>query len=63
MGYKVFQVADRERWTARAGLEGPFFYRSGRVLYYDAKAGQYYDPTTDMYVPNDEVQRMVDSGA
>ena len=45
----------------RKGLEGPFDYPNGRVLYYDAKVGDYWDPLTDFYVPRDEVadlQRM-----
>ena len=38
------------------GLEGPFRFRSGKVLYYDPKEGKYYDRSTDMYVDNDEMQ-------
>jgi hypothetical protein len=51
MGYRVVDTIDvmRNKYSARAGLEGPFNF-SGRVLYYDNKAGQYYDPTTDFYV-------------
>jgi len=59
MGYKV--VADkyqmdmmREKYGPRKGLEGPFNF-SGRVLYYDAKEGAYYDPSTDFYVEEDEM--------
>jgi hypothetical protein len=59
MGYKV--VADRDtmdmmrtKYGARKGLEGPFNF-SGRVLYYDPKAGAYYDPTTDFYVEQSEM--------
>jgi hypothetical protein len=59
MGYKV--VADkyqmdmmREKYGPRPGLEGPFNF-SGRVLYYDNKEGQYYDPTTDFYVFREEM--------
>jgi len=59
MGYKV--LADktemdqmRTKYTARAGLEGPFNF-SGRVLYYDNKEGAYYDPTTDFYVEQAEM--------
>jgi len=59
MGYKV--LADkfetdqmRTKYGPRAGLEGPFNF-SGRVLYYDVKQGQYYDPTTDFYVERDEM--------
>ena len=43
------------RFGARAGLEGPFEYPNGRVLYYDPRAGEYWDPLTDFYVPHDEV--------
>lgn len=46
------------KWGPRKGLEGPFHYPSGAVLYYDPKEGQYYDPTTDFYVPNEEVAEL-----
>ena len=59
MGYKV--IADRDemdmmrvKYGPRKGLEGPFNF-SGRVLYYDTKEGQYYDPTTDFYVEQSEM--------
>jgi hypothetical protein len=59
MGYTV--VADRSetdqmrtKYGPRDGLEGPFNF-SGRVLYYDVKQGQYYDPTTDFYVEQAEM--------
>ena len=45
----VVRGIDRERWTERKGLEGPFQTKSGAVRYYDPKEGKYYDPTTDMY--------------
>jgi hypothetical protein len=56
MGYKVVDTMDvmRDRYSARAGLEGPFNF-SGRVLYYDNKEGAYYDPTTDFYVEQAEM--------
>jgi hypothetical protein len=55
MGYRVLNSVDtmRGRYSARKGLEGPFNF-SGRVLYYDPKAGQYYDPTTDFYIDRTE---------
>jgi hypothetical protein len=57
MGYKV--LCDRDvKWQPRKGLEGPFFYANGRVLYYDVKEGQYYDPTTDYYVEQDEMDQI-----
>ena len=73
MGYKV--IADRfetdmmrQKYGPRKGLEGPFMYASGRVLYYCNTQGQYWDPRTDFYVSNEEmaeehailVQRLVD---
>jgi hypothetical protein len=27
----------------------------GRILYYDPKEGKYYDPTTDFYVEQEEM--------
>ena len=39
----------------RKGLEGPFRYGNGRVLYYDPREGAYWDPRTDFYVDHDEV--------
>ena len=39
----------------RKGLEGPFVFAGGRVLYYDNKEGLYYDPTTDFYVEYEDV--------
>jgi len=59
MGYKVIAGKDemdimRTKYGPRKGLEGPFNF-SGRVLYYDNKEGQYYDPTTDFYVEQSEM--------
>ena len=59
MGYAV--LADRfemdqmrNKYGPRKGLEGPFNF-SGRVLYYDPREGVYYDPTTDFYVEQSEM--------
>lgn len=46
-----------DRYQARDGLEGPFMTVSGKVLYYDPKAGKYYDPDTDIYLSYDEYQQ------
>lgn len=54
MGYRLLTEQER-KWKPRKGLEGPFFYPNGQVLYYDNKAGQYWDPTTDFYVENQDV--------
>jgi hypothetical protein len=57
MGYRT--LSEREqKYQPRNGLEGPFYYPSGAVLYYDPKAGQYWDPTTDFYVEHDTVSRL-----
>jgi hypothetical protein len=56
MGYRVLDTGDRmrDKYGPRKGLEGPFNF-SGRVLYYDNKEGAYYDPTTDFYVEQSEM--------
>lgn len=55
-GYRTMPPLDPEQHPARPGLEGPFRTNSGRVLYYDPREGQYYDPSTDMYVSNEEYE-------
>jgi hypothetical protein len=57
MGYKVLGERDN-KWQPRKGLEGPFYYADGRVLYYDPKEGQYWDPTTDFYVEQEEMDEL-----
>jgi hypothetical protein len=56
MGYKVLNTVDnmRDNYGPRKGLEGPFNF-NGRVLYYDNKEGQYWDPRSDFYVDQDEM--------
>ena len=53
-GYMILPAIDRERYTEMRGLEGPFMTRSGKVVYYDPKAGEYYDRDSDMYLSYDE---------
>jgi hypothetical protein len=57
MGYRVLGERD-VKWQPRAGLEGPFFYPNGQVLYYDPRAGSYWDPTTDFYVSHEDVAEL-----
>ena len=59
MGYRVVDTIDimRDKYSARKGLEGPFNF-SGRVLYYDNKEGKYYDPLTDFYVEQAEMDQI-----
>jgi len=59
MAYVVFQ--NGKEYGARKGLEGPFHYPNGRVLYYDVKEGSYWDPLTDFYVGYDEVAALQQS--
>jgi hypothetical protein len=59
MGHKIvadkFQMDEmRNKYGPRKGLEGPFNF-SGRVLYYDNTEGLYYDPRTDFYVDQSEM--------
>jgi len=53
----------RIKYGPRKGLEGPFNF-SGRVLYYDVKQGEYYDPSSDFYLEQSEMDminnRLVD---
>ena len=60
MGYRVLGRTEDlfKGYTARKGLEGPFVYANGRILYYDAKAGQYWDPRTDFYVDQTEMDQL-----
>lgn len=60
MGYKVLGRTEEllRGYGTRAGLEGPFIYANGRVLYYDPQAGQYWDPRTDFYVEQEEMDHL-----
>ena len=61
--YTIMAPIDPDKHPPREGLEGPFRMRSGKVLYYDPKGqpdpnrapGAHYDPSTDMYLSDDEV--------
>ena len=57
MGYKLLPPIDRERYTdlSHEGLEGPFMFSTGKVLYYDPQEGKYYDRDTDIYVDHKEM--------
>lgn len=57
MGYRVLGKRDT-KWQPRKGLEGPFFYANGKVLYYDPKAGEYWDPTTDFYMSREDMDML-----
>ena len=57
MGYRTLGPRD-SRWQPRRGLEGPFYYPNGRVLYYDPREGRYWDPLTDFYVDAEELAEL-----
>lgn len=49
---------DMDRYPKRRGLEGPFRFRSGRIVYYDPREGAYYDSDTDMYLSQAEANAL-----
>lgn len=59
MSYRVFKHGNE--YGPRPGLEGPFHYPNGQVLYYDPRAGEYWDPRTDFFVDSDDVARLQQS--
>lgn len=59
MGYRTF--TRKEEYGPRKGLEGPFHYPNGQVLYYDPKEGMYWDPKTDFFVEHDDLARLQNS--
>jgi len=61
-GHQVVPGIDREKYTERPGLEGPFSTKSGKVVYYDKQEGKYYDPGTDFYISHDDYQAMNEQG-
>jgi len=42
-------------YKRRKGLKGPWTYPNGRTLYFDPVAMKYWDPRTDFFVDDDEV--------
>lgn len=57
MGYKVLGETEvlMQGYTKRKGLEGPFLKGANRVVYYDPQEGKYWDPRTDFYLSQEEV--------
>lgn len=45
----------KKEYGARKGLEGPFQFSTGHVFYYDPAEGKYYDPKSDFYVEQDQM--------
>lgn len=57
MAFKVLGETETlfQGYTKRKGLEGPFLKGLNRVVYYDAREGKYWDPKTDFYLTQEEV--------
>lgn len=53
-GVVTMRAIDPDEYPSIPGMEGPFQYRSGRILYYDPKHGRYYDRKTDRYLSRSE---------
>ncbi len=49
---------DRDRYTPLKGMEGPFQFRGGEILYYDPREGKYYDRDADMYLSDRDSDRI-----
>jgi len=49
---------NRAKYGKRSGLEGPFMTKSGQVVYYDHKKGQYLDPDRDIYLSYDDWKKL-----
>jgi len=60
-GVVTMRAIDKNEYPPIPGMEGPFQYRNGQILYYDPKEGKYYDRKTDMYQSRapESVQRKV----
>ena len=48
--FKTMPKIDTKEYPDIRGLEGPFRFKNGAILYYDPKEGKYYDNKKDMYV-------------
>ncbi len=57
-GYSILPPIDREKYQERDGLEGPIQTKAGKVVYYDAKEGSYYDPDTDIYMSYEDFKEL-----
>jgi len=53
-GYYSLPPIDRKRYDEIPDMDGPIMTRSGKVVYYDPKSGQYYDRDSDMFLTHDE---------
>ena len=49
---------DQDRYTPLSGMEGPFQFKGGEILYYDPREGKYYDRDADMYLSDRDADRI-----
>lgn len=49
---------DRGRYTPLEGMEGPFQFKGGEILYYDPSVGRYYNRDSDMYLSDRDADRI-----
>jgi hypothetical protein len=49
---------DKSEYPPIRGMEGPYRYKSGHILYYDNREGKYYDSKKDMYLSDKEAAKM-----
>ena len=52
---KASQVLPFDEEEPLPGLEGPFEFPNGQVLYFDPKVGKYYARRTDRYVDKEDI--------
>lgn len=48
----------RSEYPPIPGMEGPFQFKDGRILYYDPREGRYYDRKSDMYLSREDTPGM-----
>lgn len=51
---------NQSEYPAIRGMEGPFQFKSGHILYYDSSEGAYYDRKSDLYVSLSDIGESVD---
>jgi len=59
MARAQYVTIDGTEYPIISGLEGPFRFPSGAVLYYDPQEGKYYDRGADIYLDAADVSLML----
>jgi hypothetical protein len=60
VGYRILGKTEDvfKGYGPRKGLEGPFVYPNGQILYYDPREGQYWNPQTDFFKSNEDMDNL-----